>query len=315
MFKSSVFARGLALSLLSMSGSAFAQSNAQVQKVVLLPSTKDVEIEIRASHRIVPQSQVVAGPDRLVLDFAGAVPGAQLRTLTVNRGGVKAVRSGLFRSNPPITRIVLDLNGPLPYQVFPSGSSVIVKLGVQSTTEAVTAPVTNEPPPPPPPVVNVSFQNGTMSVTAERTNLAAVLTEIRKQTNAEIAIPAGAEQEPVIAKLGPGPVRDVVAALLNGSNYNFIIVGTDSSLVRLLLSPKGSGAPYAPPPAPAAYNPTPPQRIAPPPQPAQPAETMPQEQEVPEQSGDQANDNPQTNEPANQPGNEPGPQPGPPPQN
>ena len=150
MLKSSVFALGLALAPLLMSGSAPAQSNAQVQKVLLLPSTKDVEIEIRSTHRIVPQSQVVAGPDRLVLDFAGAVPGTQLRTLAVNRGGVKAVRSGLFRSNPPITRVVLDLNGPLPYQVFPSGSSVIVKLGTQSPAAAIPAPASNEPPPPPP---------------------------------------------------------------------------------------------------------------------------------------------------------------------
>lgn len=315
MLKSSVSALRLALAMFPLAVSAFAQSNAQVQRVVLLPTTKDVEIEIRATHRITPQTQVIAGPDRLILDFAGAAPGGQLRTLTVNRGGVKAVRTGLFRSNPPITRVVLDLTGPLPYQVFPSGSSVIVKLGQQSAAAGTpaAAPVPDQPPPPPPPVLNVSFQNGVMSVTAERTNLAAVLNEIRRQTNAEIAIPAGAEQEPVIAKVGPGPVRDVVAALLNGSNYNFIIVGTDTSLVRLLLSPKGSGAPYSPP-APAAYNQGPPTRIAPP-QPVQPEETAPAEQEIPEQSGDQANDAPQPeNQPGPQPGNEPGPQPGPPPQ-
>ena len=131
---------------------------------------------------------------------------------------------------------------------------------------------------------------------AERTNLAAVLTEIRKQTGGDIAIPAGAEQEPVIAKLGPAPARDVITALLNGSRYNFVMIGWDngSSLSRLILTPKGGGVVTPPPPAAANPAPAPPVRI-PQPQPGDSdVATSPQqsEQEVPEQSGDQSNDNP-----------------------
>ena len=46
-----------------------------------------------------------------------------------NRDEVKGLRIGLFSSNPPVTRVVLDLNGPQPFQVFPSGRTVIVKVG------------------------------------------------------------------------------------------------------------------------------------------------------------------------------------------
>jgi hypothetical protein len=272
----------------------FAQSGATVRQVTLLPATKDVEIEIQSTQRITPQTQVVNGPDRLVIDFPGAVPGAQLRTLNVNRGGVKAVRSGLFRSNPPVTRIVLDLNGPLPYQVFPSGSSVIIKLGSDKGSGADVAdatPAPDEPPPPPPPVLEVHVQNGLMSVNAERTNLAAVLTEIRKQTGADVAIPAGAEQEQVITKIGPAPTRDVLLSLLNGTRYNFVMVGfdNDSSLRRLILTPKGASmvvqptpAAYQPPATPALSNVQP--------APGTPEEMHVPEQQVPEQSGDQAGD-------------------------
>ncbi len=55
------------------------------------------------------------------------------------------------------------------------------------------------------------------------------------KTQAEIAIPAGAEQEQVVANLGPGPARDVLGALLNGSSYNFIFVGNELSLQRVIL--------------------------------------------------------------------------------
>jgi hypothetical protein len=296
------FALRVSLAFVAMGASMFAQGGTTVRRVTLLPTTKDVEIEIQATSRVTPETQVVTAPDRIVIDFPGAAPGAQLRTLPVNRGGVKAVRSGLFRSNPPVTRIVLDLNGPLPYQVFPSGSSVIVKLGQAKGSAAGAVadatPAPDEPPPPPPPVIEVRFQNGLMSVNAERTNLAAVLMEIHKQTGADVAIPAGAEQEQVVAKLGPAPARDVVASLLNGSRYNFVMVGSDndSSLRRLILTPKGAGVVTAPMSTPAVYNYTPPP-VAPPmrvskPQPGSGEDAMPPDQEVPEQSGDQAMDAP-----------------------
>jgi hypothetical protein len=68
-----------------------------------------------------------------------------------------------------------------------------------------------------------------------------VLFEVQRQTKAEIDIPAGAEQEQVVADLGPAPVRDVLAALLNGSNYNFIFVGDEQggSLGKVILSRRG----------------------------------------------------------------------------
>ena len=294
MSRFSRFALRGSLAFLAMGASLFAQGNVTVRQVTLLPATRDVEIEIQSTQRISPETQVVTEPDRLVIDFPGAVPSAQLRTLAVNRGGVKSVRSGLFRSYPPVTRVVLDLDGPLPYQVFPSGSSVIVKLGkAQGAANSVAAavPAPEEPPPPPPPVIEVHLQNGLMSLTAERTNLAAVLAEIRKQT-ALMSRFQRREQEQVVAKLGPAPTRDVVAALLNGSRYNFVLVGSDndSSLRRLILTPKGSGMVI--PATPAAYTPPPgpPARISQP-QP-EPENDATQDQGAQEQSGDQSNEAP-----------------------
>ena len=64
------------------------------------------------------------------------------------------------------------------------------------------------------------------------------LTFVETQTGAEIAIPAGAESEEIAVELGPAPAREVLAALLNGSRYNFIFVGNNRgrTLQKAILS-------------------------------------------------------------------------------
>jgi hypothetical protein len=63
---------------------------------------------------------------------------------------------------------------------------------------------------------------------------------VQRQTRADIAIPAGAEQEEVAADLGPAPARDVLGELLNGSCYNFIFVGNELSLDQVILTRRDS---------------------------------------------------------------------------
>ena len=209
-----------------------AQSPARVQHVAVLGSGQAIEVEIQASGAVVPQSQTITGPDRIVVDFPGALPAAELRTLNVNRGALKTVRAGLFSSNPPVTRVVLDLTEPQSYEIFSVRNVVMLKVGPVKTagnkvTDAslalVSSGTTSAPPPKPP--MEVTFQNGLLRIHTERATLAQVLFEVQRQTGAEIAIPAGAESEEIAVELGPAPAREVLAALLNGSRYNFIFVG------------------------------------------------------------------------------------------
>ncbi len=265
-----------------------APASARVQHVVVRGTGDAMEVEIQTSGTAVaPDTQAITGPDRIVVDFPGALPAAELRALQVNRGPLKAVRSGLFFSNPPITRVVLDLTAPQSYRISTIKDAIVVKLGAAKDTSsepravatrdeaprAPTSPVARlqnaalatsnpaaaiqratpkvtdavadtpevqqpaaEPPAPPKPAVTVTFENGLLRIRAERATLAQVLFEVHRQTQAEIAIPAGAEQEEVFADLGPAPSRDVLASLLNGSQYNFIFVGTELRLEQVLLT-------------------------------------------------------------------------------
>ena len=239
-----------------------------IRRVQVLRSRGQVEIEIEASDRIVPQINVLTGPDRLVVDFVNALPGAQLRNQPVNRQEVKDLRVGLFSSNPPVTRVVLDLNGPQPYKIFPSGRTVIVKVGDANAEAAGSRPAsglalvnTNYPgstarlsvptPAPPKPALEVSFQGGLLSINSNKASLSEVLFAIHKKTGAEIAIPAGAEQEQVVAEFGPAPAPEVLAHLLNGSKFNFLILSSATdpqALDRVILSsrPEGPTPQYRP---------------------------------------------------------------------
>ena len=85
----------------------------------------------------------------------------------------------------------------------------------------------------------VSFQNNQLTIVAPNSTLADILRAVRKQTGAEIEIPPAPER--VVTRLGPGPARSVVAELLNGSRFNYILLGSpsdDSVLTRVVLVAK-----------------------------------------------------------------------------
>lgn len=218
--------------------------NTIVRKVNVLAGGSGTELEISTDDPVTPSIQAVTGPDRLVIDFPNSTPATGLRNLALARGEVTGVRVALFSSAPPVTRVVVDLKMPQSYQVFPSHKSVIVKLGPPETEFEVV-----DVPPPAPvvpqgPRVRVSFQNGLLKVWAEKATLAEVLNEIHHQTGADIAIPSGAEQDQVIANYGPGPAEQVIAALLNGSRFNFVTVGAPDNPAKIssvILIPRTGG--------------------------------------------------------------------------
>ncbi len=230
-------------------------------------------MKCEASDRIVPQTQVLTGPDRLVIDFPNAAPSSELRSQSVDRGEVKDLRIGLFQSKPPVTRLVLDLKSAQSYQVFPSGRTVMIKVmgggrrrfcrgrelsfAAGDGALAWWPPITrrarsrsglhllNEP------LLDVTYRNGLLGIRANKATLSEVLFAVQQRTGADVSIAAGAEQEKVVADIAPGPAPEVLARLLNGSKFNFLIlsaVDNPQRLDRVILSARPDGAfmPLAP---------------------------------------------------------------------
>src|SRR6266702_1726295 len=97
----------------------------------------------------------------------------------------------------------------------------------QKVVEAVP-----EPPPPPPTLAQqppvppqVTYQNGLLSIDAPNSTLGDILGGIRRATGATIEGPTGAGDRMVV-HLGPGQPRQVVAALLGTSRFDYIVMGT-----------------------------------------------------------------------------------------
>lgn len=89
----------------------------------------------------------------------------------------------------------------------------------------------------------VTFENSQLTINAPNSTLADILRAVRKSTGADIDVPAAPER--VVTHLGPGPARDVLADLLNGSRFNYVLLGApgnDSALTRVVLVAKTEGA-------------------------------------------------------------------------
>jgi hypothetical protein len=223
-----------------------------VNKVAVVAESP-FQLRIETSAQTAPLAQMIEQPDRLVIDLPNTRPGTTLHHLNVNHGAVKGVRTSLYSTEPPMTRIVVDLTLPQWYRIVPDTSGVLVTIGggegaprdpgttigwvstrspASRPTSAKTsqnmrvAGVTAKPEVP----VNgasVEFADGQLTVHANNATLSEVLFQIQKKTGAEIAIPAGTEQDMVAADLGPGAPSEVLSQLLNGSGLNFVVVGSD----------------------------------------------------------------------------------------
>jgi hypothetical protein len=124
------------------------------------------------------------------------------------------------------------------------------------------ASTVKETPPPPPVAIpqmtpeqlpaqppRVSYQNGRLTVDSQNSTLGDVLTAIRRQTGAQLDLPAGVGSERVAAHLA-GPPREVITSLLDGSNLGYIILGSPDnpdSLQKVILTvlPKSPATPGA----------------------------------------------------------------------
>jgi hypothetical protein len=88
------------------------------------------------------------------------------------------------------------------------------------------APPTPEQRPATPP--QVAYKGGLLTITADNSTLGDILRAVHRQTGASVDVPGNATER-VVGSFGPGPARDVVASLLNGSHFNYVLVGSETN--------------------------------------------------------------------------------------
>ncbi len=84
----------------------------------------------------------------------------------------------------------------------------------------------------------VQFHQGQLTIRASNSTLGDILRAVRKETGASVDVP-GNVTERVVGQFGPGPARDVLASLLNGSHFNYVLLGSAQNpfaLERVILT-------------------------------------------------------------------------------
>jgi hypothetical protein len=107
---------------------------------------------------------------------------------------------------------------------------------------------------------HVTYQDGQLTIVAPNSTLADILRAVHRLTGADVDIPTGTSER-VVTNLGPGPAREVVSDLLNGSHFNYVLLGSPAdanTLTRVVLVAKGGADTTAPNPN-AVANGAPPQ--------------------------------------------------------
>jgi len=176
------------------------------------------------------------------------------------------------------------------------------------------APLTPEQMPPVPP--QVTYRDGLLTIVASNSTLSDILHAVSQRTGATLDAPPQLIGERVAVHIGPGSPRDVLASLLTGPRFDYILVGADgdANAVRSIILTANQTSPttvarqqpvrtVAPPPDEsdddADDQPAPTvQEQAPPPQPTQ---QMPRRRFGPQQPPDQ-----NSGQPASPEGGSPG---------
>src|SRR5215467_4951522 len=126
----------------------------------------------------------------------------------------------------------------------------------QAITDAVVDSIPPQPPPPPPTPEQgpssppeVSYQAGQLVIVARNSTMADVLNAVKQKTGASVEMPP-ASTERVVGKFGPGAPRDVMAQLLNGSHYDYVLLGSPAdpgALKKVVLMARVNGPQPNPP--------------------------------------------------------------------
>jgi hypothetical protein len=93
-------------------------------------------IEVVSTRPITPKIQVVENPLRLVIDLPGSTIGSARTRIPFRNEQIKSVRLNQFQSSPPVSRIVLDLSGPVQYTWDADGNLLHIRVRADEAARA-----------------------------------------------------------------------------------------------------------------------------------------------------------------------------------
>jgi hypothetical protein len=133
--------------------------------------------------------------------------------------------------------LILALASPLAAQVPTGQSSATSKV---SHHKKHVAAKKVEPPPAPTQIApmapeqlpaqapQVGYLNGQLTIVSQNSTLSDILSSVQRKTGVEVEFPASAGTQRVATEIGPATPREALTTLLQGTNFDYIIVGDES---------------------------------------------------------------------------------------
>lgn len=116
-----------------------ADSPAVIQHLAVEQHGPQTVVKIRLSRPVAPQMSTATGPQRVLLDLPNTSSSPHQHRIAVLRNGVDEVRYGLNHSNPPVTRLVVDLQQAAKNEVTATGNEIVLTITPQAGGPAIAS--------------------------------------------------------------------------------------------------------------------------------------------------------------------------------
>lgn len=119
-----------------------AAKHAVLRAVDVVRGNDGISIEITAVGAVAPKVSTLKAPFRVVLDLPNTVAVTEPRHIAVGSDGVDSIRVGMDGQVPPTTRVVVDLQQTMAYELVPGSDKLVLKIHPGTIAKAAkpTAP-------------------------------------------------------------------------------------------------------------------------------------------------------------------------------
>jgi len=161
---------------------------ARVHKLSVRKDSESTTILIHASGTFNYETLVLSNPTRLVVDLPQSILVARRQRIAIDQEAVVGVRTGQFKADPPVTRVVIDLLKMVPYEIERVPEGLKITLGHQPTAATAPQPSGGAEKP--------AITAPTKPATPESSLLLASLTPVLPAAAGERSVPLAALPEP-----------------------------------------------------------------------------------------------------------------------